>query len=88
MDQPLPGLPATLCVGVWIDHRRAHIVRLTPDHVASRTVLSQDDKHPGRSGDSPLRGDYEALQVPADDRRQRALTAGLNGYYDAVIAVL
>jgi len=88
MDQPLPELPAALCVGVWIDHRRAHIVRLTQDRAASRTVLSHVEKHAERSGDSPMKGDYEALQVPADDRRQRALTAELNGYYDTVLAGL
>ena len=33
-------------------------------------------------------GSHEARQVPADDSRQRALTAKLNVYYDAVIAAL
>jgi len=35
-----------------------------------------------------LKGAYEAHQVPADDRRQRALTGELNIYYDAVIAAI
>lgn len=34
------------------------------------------------------KGCYEAEQVPADDRRQKALTAELNIFYDAVIAAL
>ena len=46
------------------------------------------EKHPERGGDSPLKGSYEALQVPADDSRQRALTGELDIYYDAVIASL
>jgi len=41
-----------------------------------------------RSGDSRMKGPYEALQVPADDSRQRELTGELNMYYDAVIAVM
>jgi hypothetical protein len=71
--------------GVWIDHRRAHIVGLTPDGDQSTTVLSNVEKHLARGGDSPMKGSYEAQQVPADDRKQRALTGELNRYYDSVI---
>jgi len=74
--------------GVWIDHRKARIVALTPGGELSTVVLSKVEKHPERSGDSPMKGAYEARQVPADDRRQRALTGELNIYYDAVIAAL
>ena len=74
--------------GVWIDHRKALIVLMTPagEHIA--LVVSKVEKHPQRSGDSPLKGRYESRQVPADDSRQRALTGALNIYYDAVIAAL
>ena len=74
--------------GVWIDHRQARIVGLTADGAVSSVILSKVEKHPERAGDSPMKGAYEALQVPADDRRQRALTGELNIYYDAVIAAL
>ena len=74
--------------GVWIDHRKAQIVGLTPDGQFSTVVLSNAEKHLERGGDSPMRGAYEAQQVPADDRRQRALTGELNVYYDAVIEAL
>jgi hypothetical protein len=72
--------------GIWIDHRRAQIVTLTPQGEFVTEMLSHVEKHPGRGGDSPLKGTYEAAQVPADDRRQSALTGDLNRYYDAVIA--
>lgn len=36
----------------------------------------------------PLKGSYEAHQVPADGSRQRAFTGHLNRYYQAVIASL
>jgi hypothetical protein len=75
-------------VGVWIDHRKAQVVALTADGEVTTVILSKVEKHPERGGDSPLQGSYEARQVPADDRRQRALTGELNAYYDAVIAVL
>ena len=74
--------------GVWIDHRKAQIVCLTPQGDSSVTILSNTEKHPERGGDSPMQGPYEAQQVPADDRRQRALTADFNRYYDAVIEAL
>ena len=71
--------------GVWIDHRKAQIVVLNPDGELTRVILSNIEKHPEREGDSPMIGTYEAQLVPADDRRQRALTRKLNVYYDAVI---
>jgi hypothetical protein len=75
-------------VGVWIDHRRALIVALSPAAEHSALIVSKVEKHPERSGDSPLKGSYESAQVPADDSRQRALTRELNIYYDAVVAAL
>jgi hypothetical protein len=74
--------------GVWIDHRQSVVVTLTAngEHIAH--IASHVEKHPERAGDSPLKGTYEARQVPADDSRQRALTGELNIYYDAVIAAL
>jgi hypothetical protein len=75
-------------VGIWIDHRRAVIVELTGDGESIKTIQSNVEKHPERGGDSPLKGSYEARQVPADDSRQRGLTGELNRYYDTVIQAL
>jgi hypothetical protein len=72
--------------GIWIDHRKAVIVTILADGEHVDTLLSNVEKHPERAGDSPLKGPYEVQQVPADDKRQRALTGHLNGYYDAVIS--
>jgi len=62
------------------------VVSAAVEHVV--LIDSRVEKHPRRSGDSPLKGGFESLQVPADDSRQRALTGELNIYYDAVIAAL
>lgn len=51
-------------------------------------ILSNVAKHLERSGDRPLRGRFEARQVPADDNQQRALTGKLNIFYDAVMLAL
>jgi hypothetical protein len=74
--------------GVWIDHRKAVVVTLGPSGENITTIASTVERHPERGGDSPMKGSYESLQVPADDSRQRALTGELNIYYDAVIASL
>ncbi len=74
--------------GVWIDHRRAVIVTVGPQEEHTTHIDSHVEKHPERSGDSPLKGSYESLQVPPDDRRQMALTGELDVYYDAVIAAV
>ena len=74
--------------GLWIDHRKATIVILSPDAQQTTVILSNVEKHLERAGDSPLKGSYEAARVPADDTRQRALTAELNIFYDAVVAAV
>jgi hypothetical protein len=71
--------------GIWIDHRRAVIVTVLDEGEQVDTISSDVEKHPERVGDSPLRGRYEAQQVPADDKRQRALTGHMNAFYDTVI---
>jgi molybdopterin converting factor small subunit len=73
-------------IGLWIDHRKAAIVAMTEKGEETSEILSEVEKQLRRAGDSPLEGDYEALQVPASDSRQRAYTGELNTYYDEVIA--
>jgi hypothetical protein len=75
-------------VGLWIDHRKALIVAVTDKGEELGLIISKAEKQLQRSGDSPLRGPYEARQVPADDSRQRTRTGHLNLYYDAVIACI
>lgn len=72
--------------GLWIDHRKAIIVAVTERGEETGVIISKVEKQLRRSGDSPLKGRYESLEVPADDSRQRTLTGHLNIYYDAVIA--
>ncbi len=74
--------------GLWIDHRKAVIVVVTDKGEETKLIISQVEKQLRRSGDSPLKGPYEAQQVPLDDSRQREFTGHLNIYYDAVIACI
>ncbi len=73
-------------VGVWIDHRQALVVALTEKGEKTETIRSNVERQQRRAGDSPLKGPFEPIEVPADDKRQRALTGHLNAYYDAVIS--
>jgi len=73
-------------LGLWIDHRQATIVTVTETGGETSEILSDVEKQLRRSGDSPLKGSYEALQVPSDNSLQRARTGELNTYYDEVIA--
>ncbi|MHC5936274.1 hypothetical protein [Nostoc sp.] len=73
-------------VGLWIDHRKAIVVAVTEKGEEISEIISEVEKQPRRSGDSPLKGTYESHQIPADDSRQRNFTGQLNIYYDAVIA--
>jgi hypothetical protein len=73
-------------VGLWIDHKKAVIVAVTDKGEEIGLIISKAEKQLRRSGDSPLKGSYDPLQVPASDSRQKTLTGHLNIYYDAVIA--
>ena len=73
-------------VGLWIDHRKAIIVAVTDKGEDTGLIISKVENQLRRSGDSPLKGPHEPLQVPADDSRQKTFTGHLNIYYDAVIA--
>lgn len=71
--------------GIWIDHRQAIVVTMTAAGGDLRRIASDVETQPRREGDSPMSGDYEALQVPPDDRHLRAVTGHLNAYYDRVV---
>jgi len=73
-------------VGLWIDHREAHVMTVNDKDEETGLVISNVEKHTRRDSASRHSGAYESQQVPADDSRQKADTGHLNIYYDAVIA--
>jgi stalled ribosome rescue protein Dom34 len=74
--------------GLWIDHRKAVIVVVTDTGEEIIQVLSNAEKQLRRTGSTPLKGNFEAQMVPADDNRQRTFTGQLNTYYDEVITCM
>jgi hypothetical protein len=75
-------------VGLWLDHRKAIVVAITDRQEKIEEIVSGVEKQLQRGGDRPLEGDYEVVQVPANDRRQRDFTKHLNIYYAAVITAI
>jgi hypothetical protein len=74
--------------GLWIDHRKAVIVLVTAAGEEIKQIPSNAEKQLRRTGSTPLQGNFESQQVPADDSRQRTFTGELNTYYDEVIACI
>ncbi len=74
--------------GVWVDHKKAIVVTISEKGEEIKSVVSTVEKQLRRTSDAPFQGSHEALQVPADSSRQRAMTGYLNRYYDAVIACI
>lgn len=61
--------------GLWIDHREAVIVTLSAGGDETKRILSNAVKQ-------------HAVEMPADDLRQKEFTEHLAHYYDAIIAHL
>ncbi len=68
------------------DQRKAIILTVTDNGERMKLILSDVEKKLRRSDGSPLKGTYEARQVPAGDSCEKAFTGHLNIYYDAIIA--
>lgn len=73
-------------IGVWIDHRKAILVRLKDGGSAEIEEIDSDvEKHvreSGGSGSSAPSGPHDAA---AGDQRDRKLAHHLNRFYDQVI---
>lgn len=75
-------------VGLWIDHRKAVVVVVTDKGEETKQISSGVEKQLRRSDASRSKTQYEPLQVPADDLREKALKGHLNLYYDEVISFI
>ena len=72
-------------VGLWVDRRQATIISIGGTQVETRQIQSNIEKQLRRSGDSPLKGSFEAQSVPADDSQEARFTGSLNMFYDEII---
>ena len=67
-------------VGMWIDHREAFVVSITPSADATKRIESGVEKQGRHSGRS------SSEEGSADDQRDRQFAAHLGKYYDEVIS--
>ena len=73
--------------GLWIDHQAAVIVELTETGEQVRQMQSKVEKQRRRAYE-PAQGPFSALEVPADDSREREYQGELARYYDEIISQL
>jgi len=74
--------------GLWIDHRKAVIVRISAKGEEILTIKSNVEKQPSRVDGVRSNDSHEAQLVKADDSRERKFTGQLNHYYAEVIAAI
>jgi len=74
--------------GLWIDQKKAIIVLIKAAGEEIKQISSNAEKQLRRTGSTPLQGNFESQQVPADGSRQRIFTGQLKAYYDEVIAFI
>ncbi len=75
--------------GLWIDHREAVIVSLTPNGEEMTEISSSVEKHPGHDPSiAEKSGHHEDRKIKATDSQQREFTAHLDRYYDEVVAAV
>ena len=72
-------------VGVWLDHREAHIMSITDNYEDMKLINSGIEQQSRRVGNSPHAGHFESQLMRADDSKEKARTGHLNAYYDAII---
>jgi hypothetical protein len=71
-------------VGLWIDHRKAVIVSISGEEVATRLVESNVEKRVRYSGGTGS-GGSRGSRAGGEDTRERRFEGQLGEYYDEVI---
>jgi len=67
-------------VGIWIDHRKAVVVRLRDEDEEILELVSHMEKHVRYSGG--------AAESSGEDQRDMRFTGHLNTYYDKVVSFI
>ncbi|MBF0502061.1 MAG: hypothetical protein HQM09_18115 [Candidatus Riflebacteria bacterium] len=75
-------------MGLWIDHRSAHIVTLNGEEAEMRSIESHMEKHVHPSGGARAKTPYGPQSFFADDSVERQYVNHLGRYYDEVHASL
>ncbi len=74
--------------GVWIDHHRAVVVRMTGSGEETKTVLSNADRPFARAGGSGSKLPEHPQGFMSEDKQERKFMMQLETYYDEVLTSL
>jgi len=73
-------------VGLWLDHREAHLMIISGKNEEMRLIDSGIEQQLRHGENSPHAGHFESQLMQADDSREKSRSGHLNAYYDAIIA--
>ena len=71
-------------IGLWIDHRKAVVVKLSDDRERVETLESNMEKHVRPAGGSRSKSPYGPQDVMKEDGRERKYRLHLSRWYDIV----
>jgi hypothetical protein len=74
--------------GVWIDHHKAVIVRITEHGEATRQIDSDVENLAPSEGSPRSTNPYTRNDFVAEDKLQRKFASDLNKYYDEIITCI
>src|SRR6185369_2222334 len=78
----------TINAGVWIDHHKAVVLRITDEGEDIRQIISGDDKTAHPAGVARVKSAHTRNDFVAEDKLERKAESHLNKYYDEVIVLL
>ena len=78
----------TINAGVWIDHHKAVVLRITDEGEDIRQIISGDDKTAHAAGVARVKSAHTRNDFVAEDKLERKAESHLNKYYDEVIVLL
>jgi hypothetical protein len=78
----------TMQAGLWIDHRKAVIVRVSDTEDATKVIESNVERHIRYSGGAQSGTSHESQPGTGEDTRERHFAGQLSKYYDEVIACI
>ena len=71
-------------IGLWIDHRNAHILTLKDNHVEMETVEAEVPGRPRARGGARSKKPFGPQDVVSEDRLQRKYESNLKKFYKSV----
>ena len=78
----------TINAGVWIDHHKAVVLRVTDAGEDIRQVISDDNKTVRGTSGARAKNAHTRNDFVAEDKLERKAESQLNKYYDEVITLL